>query len=205
MDFFKKYGCSINKVRNCIVTCSNKYNKSPRDIFNILSQKYYFVKNYDQLFKSSVVLGHGRKHRILTSINYEFSLFIDNDISCQPDIVADLRSLEIKQNLKHIIESKKYDEIIWSCSDYILIINGIPHYELLNYLYSILEYDGELFLSNIYKDKPMNYKKLDHSVQQEESQVKLLIHDIENNTKFKFDRFEKRLDISKANRLVFKK
>ena len=98
--------------------------------------------------RRSLVLGHGRKHRILTSVNYQHSTFVDRDPTCQPDILVDVRLNPLKANTL-------FDEACFVCSATMMLRRGrYLDLELLTTIYDSLKVDGELFVNNIYKMFP---------------------------------------------------
>jgi hypothetical protein len=53
----------------------------------------------------TLVIGHGRKHQVIREVNYDNSLFVDINKNCQPDIVADIRLIDLKDQYENIVFS----------------------------------------------------------------------------------------------------
>ena len=163
--------------------------------------------------KSSLVIGHGRLHRLLSSIDYELSTFIDRDAFCEPDIVIDLRR-------DKLYLAQSFDEVIFVGSEGMLYIDmddnyrylideptkkaivGPVHYEILNSLYDHLKPGGTLWINNFYYSG-----RLSETPTREEIILvnREFVKDMQTHTKFIIDRREHRKDIQTHTKFVFRK
>ncbi len=96
------------------------------------------------LVSMSLLIGHGRKHRKLSCIDYESSTFLDIDPKTNPDIVIDLCKCVYR-------DKKQYQEIIMVCSaSHIIRTQDKVNVKFLNSLYDLLDDRGKFYTSETY-------------------------------------------------------
>jgi hypothetical protein len=141
---------------------------------------------------NTLVLGHGRKHRALPDIDYTNSTFVDRDIKCNPDIVIDLKTELLPNNMHN-----KYSEAVMvNCSRQILQDRDYLCSFSISNIISCIKPGGLLYISNIYYLYP-------HQNRDEERNR--LVHDIESLCPVKFVKEQERLGIQRGKMLVFTK
>ena len=141
----------------------------------------------------SLLLGHGRKHRKLSSVNYDTSVFVDRDEQCAPDIVIDVVKNRLDKNLTGI-----FDEVVTVCSGSAILhtcygLNG----NVIKDIYRCLKPGGRFYTSNIYYAYP--------KYQNKESEKKKLVRDLQALVDFEYLAEEERPDIQSGCMLVFVK
>lgn len=142
----------------------------------------------------SIAFGHGRTHRILSSINYSSSVFVDRNITCHPDILLDL----VNQDLSPLLSLVNFDEAVMvCCSSMVLLKNQSLNIPFLNSVYQCLKPGGKFYISNVYYHYPKYQKK--------DQERDKLCHDIQTHVNFLYIGEEQRLDIQRGTMLVFVK
>lgn len=146
----------------------------------------------------SILFGHGRKHRILKSIDYNSSIFIDKDPKCQPDLVIDLLEDQFSDYVTHYVSY--FDEaIIVCCANMIMLRHGKLNMNLTLNIAKCLKVGGNFFIRNLYYRSPKPHDK------EYEKCIVKLVGEIESQANFRYRGLVERLDIQRGYMLVFEK
>lgn len=141
---------------------------------------------------TSILFGHGRKHRKLTSVDYYNSIFVDVDPKVDPDIIIDLK----KETLN--LPSNSFDEAVMVCSANMIVKReGMLNIDFLETVYNILKPGGKFYINNIYYGFP--------KYQLREEERDKLSRDIESIVNLKYVGEIPRLDVQRGQMMVFVK
>ena len=141
----------------------------------------------------SILFGHGRTHRILHSIDYTLSVFIDKDITCHPDFAIDL----VNQDFSSLSLNNFDEAVMVCCSNMVLLKGQNLNIGFIRTVYESLKFGGKFYISNVY----YRYPKYQNYNQERDK----LVEDIESLRIFKYAGEQQRLDVQRGSMLVFVK
>ena len=107
------------------------------------------LKKSKSFTMKSLVVGHGRNHRQLTSIDYNSTVFVDRDQECLPDLVVDLVADTCN------LPENTFDEILMANSSReVLGFIALLNVDFLKAVSKWLKPGGKFYMGNICQSFP---------------------------------------------------
>lgn len=132
----------------------------------------------------AIVIGHGRRHKPISYIDYERSLFIDIDENCLPDLVFDMRrntyAFDIYQQYPNVIFINSENSIFGR--------SKTLHRQVILNLHYMLLAGGTLMMKPLYFENTMTKVETENFFVRQMSQAGFLFMGIKRNNFFTFVR-----------------